>query len=118
MRILERYRQPKDVCAAGRFHSIYGTEYFIADLGVTREMVRGLIGSYAEYLVYEFCSVRNRLPTFVTNANGYPRNVQRDLLYIELANLEDQNKNGKAANKIKLIKQTLAVLKEEAIKND
>ena len=111
MRKLEKYGQSKNVCAAGLFHSIYGTEYFKIDLGITRDVVRELIGSYAEYLVYEFCTMTNRLPTLVTNVNKYPVNVQRDLLYIELANLEDQNRNGKSDKKIKLIRHTLAVLK-------
>jgi hypothetical protein len=113
MRILEKYKQPKNVCAAGLFHSIYGTEYFKIDLGITREAVRELIGSYAEYLVYEFCTIKNRLPTLVINVNKYPVNVQRDLLYIELANVEDQNRNGKSDKKIKLIRHTLAILKDK-----
>lgn len=117
MRLLERYHMPKEVCAAGLFHSIYGTEYYKADLGISRETVRELIGSYAEYLVHEFCTLRNRLQTLLTNANKYPPHVLRDLLYIELANLEDQNSSGKTTGRIKLIKKELARLKEKSSQN-
>lgn len=112
MRILEQMRAPREVCAAGLFHSIYGTEYFKADVGVTRDQVRELIGSYPEFLANEFCTLRDRLQTLLTNAKKYPATVQRDLLMIEMANLIDQNVNGKADKKIGAIRKALAALKE------
>jgi hypothetical protein len=50
---------PQDVCRAGMFHSIYGTEKF---QGFTlplnrRDEVRALVGDRAEYLAYLNCAM-------------------------------------------------------------
>ncbi len=58
-RDLESHGCPPDVCRAGMFHSIYGTEKF---QGFTlpldrRDEVRTLIGDRAEYLAYLNCAM-------------------------------------------------------------
>src|SRR4051812_20377299 len=58
-RSLESQSYPQDVCRAGMFHSIYGTERF---QGFTlplerRDEVRGLIGDRAEHLAYLNCAM-------------------------------------------------------------
>jgi hypothetical protein len=58
-RDLESDGCPQDVCRAGMFHSIYGTEKF---QGFTlpldrRDEVRALIGDRAEYLAYLNCAM-------------------------------------------------------------
>jgi hypothetical protein len=58
-RDLESLGYPQDVCRAGMFHSIYGTEKF---QGFTlplerRGEVRALIGDRAEYLAYLNCAM-------------------------------------------------------------
>ena len=58
-RLLESQGCPQDVCRAGMFHSIYGTERF---QGFTlplerRDEVRGLIGDRAEHLAYLNCAM-------------------------------------------------------------
>jgi hypothetical protein len=58
-RFLESQGCPEDVCRAGMFHSIYGTEKF---QGFTlplerRGEVRALIGDRAEYLAYLNCAM-------------------------------------------------------------
>jgi hypothetical protein len=58
-RDLESLGCPQDVCRAGMFHSIYGTEKF---QGFTlsldrRDEVRALIGDRAEYLAYLNCAM-------------------------------------------------------------
>jgi hypothetical protein len=92
--ILNRMKLPKELQDAGLYHSIYGTEFFKHDIKVTREEVRELIGEYAEFLAYEFCTTENRLDVFINNKKDYVEEVQRDLLYIEYANLLDQNDHG------------------------
>lgn len=57
--MLEAQGCPEDVCRAGMFHSIYGTEKF---QGFTlplerRDEVRGLIGDRAEHLAYLNCAM-------------------------------------------------------------
>jgi hypothetical protein len=58
-RSLESQGCPQDVCRAGMFHSIYGTEKF---QGFTlpleqRDQVRALIGDRAEHLAYLNCAM-------------------------------------------------------------
>src|SRR5437764_11173604 len=58
-RLLESQGYPADVCRAGMFHSIYGTERF---QGFTlplerRDEVRDLIGDRAERLAYLNCAM-------------------------------------------------------------
>jgi hypothetical protein len=58
-RFLESQGYPEDVCRAGMYHSIYGTEKF---QGFTlplerRDKVRALIGDRAEWLAYLNCAM-------------------------------------------------------------
>ena len=58
-RLLESQGCPEDVCRAGMFHSIYGTEKFqgfTLPLG-RRDEVRALIGDRAERLAYLNCAM-------------------------------------------------------------
>ena len=74
---------------------MYDTEYFKANLSLSRETIQQLIGTYSETLVYEFCTLTNRLQSLLTNTKNYSDSVVKDLLLIERANLEDQNSTGK-----------------------
>lgn len=58
-RILESQGYPEDVCRAGMFHSIYGTERFQGfKLSLERRSeVRALIGERAEHLAYLNCAM-------------------------------------------------------------
>lgn len=94
----------EDSCAAGLFHSIYGTNSFkAACLSMDqRSEIRALIGEKAEHLVFLFCS-SNR-PDALLNAckSGYLKNrfsgqqihiskvELRQLIEIECANLLEQ----------------------------
>lgn len=93
--ILERYGRSKDVCAAGMYHSIYGTEFYNYEGSsqVDREEIKGIIGEYAESLAYEFCRLQNRFDVLVNNKNNYDPSFRKDLLFIEFANLIEQNFN-------------------------
>src|SRR4051794_11607735 len=75
-RSLESLGCPEDVCRAGMFHSIYGTERFqgfILPLG-RRGEVRALIGDRAERLAYLNCAMdRASLDRLLDRADGpYP----------------------------------------------
>jgi len=111
MKILEEAEAPKDVTAAGLYHSVYGTEFFKSEVcsTVTRAEVKKLIGKYAEELAHTFCSLTGRLETLLTNSKGYSVKKNRDLLWIEYANLKDQNKNGKHNNSLQSILKALKV---------
>ena len=60
--LLEDWGNPPEVCVAGLFHSIYGTQYYrkqSADLS-ERERIRKAIGDDAEDLAYLFCVTDRR----------------------------------------------------------
>src|ERR1700748_468494 len=68
---LKEHGAPEEVCDAGLFHSIYGTEsYEFQNDRITREVVRGFIGDYAEELVHIFCSTKDRFKVIVNNTMG------------------------------------------------
>jgi hypothetical protein len=105
--LLQRQGAPDYVCLAGLFHSIYGTNIFRHNtVPITRrDLVVDLIGLPAERLAFIFCScerprafveaVKRGHPYYVLNTR-YADVIQlseadmRDLLDIEVANLEDQ----------------------------
>ena len=85
---------PEEVCDAGLFHSVYGTEsYDFQNNRVTREVVRGFIGDYAEELVHVFCTTKDRFNVLVNNSMGLSARQARDLCCIEFANKWDQNQD-------------------------
>jgi len=107
--LLEEWGAPEEARLAGLFHSIYGTNAFKhRSLDITsegdRDLVRVMIGAYAEWLVYVFCST-DRPGAFLV-ACGYQQPSLRDritdqwidvthqdlrnLLEIEAANLLEQ----------------------------
>lgn len=108
MLILEVKKKSKDVCAAGMFHAIYGTEFFnYKNPEISREKIKELIGEYAESLVFEFCNLKNRLPSLISNTKNFDQQFRNDLLEIELANLREQNKNNAHSESIRQIEKEL-----------
>jgi hypothetical protein len=91
--LLEAWGNPAPVCAAGLFHSIYGTNAFqhwawsIAD----RDTIRELIGEEAEGLVYLFATMKR--PAAFCVKPDTP--VLRILREIEAANLLEQKSQSK-----------------------
>ena len=107
--LLERWNAKPEVRLAGLFHSVYGTNAFkhrCLDLtrAPDRNLVKGLIGHYAETLVWIFCSVgrpralweavAQKEPILHSLVTGEPilltAPIVRDLLEIEAANLLEQ----------------------------
>jgi len=88
-----------EVCLAGLFHSIYGTSINSFDLPVDRESVRARIGERAERLVWMFCALQRpecwrvegyHLPLASGGSMEVNSQDRKDLLAIELANLDEQ----------------------------
>jgi len=73
-------KAPEYVCLAGLFHSIYGTEFYDADIKIDRTHVRNYIGKEAEELVFLFCHLRDRDISILKSEN-------KDLMFINYANL-------------------------------
>lgn len=87
---LKQMQSPVEVCLAGLYHSIYGTQYFDPNLEVSRSTITDLIGERAEDLVYTLCSIDDRDVTVLKNINNYSERKYKDLSYICYANLLDQ----------------------------
>jgi hypothetical protein len=109
---LKEQKLPEEVCNAGLFHSIYGTEFYdFYSNRITRDVVRGYIGEYAEELVHIFCSMKkNRFDAIVDNALGLSKRQQTDLCHVEFANLWDQNEHGQLDGKLDILNQTIVRL--------
>ena len=85
--LLEEWGNPPHVCAAGLFHSVYGTYVFdkqSADMSM-RERIREVIGGDAEWLVYVFCVTDRRC--FYDHL-GESRFLLRDMVHARELELE------------------------------
>lgn len=105
--LLAAWGNTGEVCDAGLFHSIYGTNKFrtkpwpITD----RETIRNLIGERAEWLVYVFCTTDRPRALFevtkigplwrMTDLRFLTPDLLRDLREIEAANLLEQGSRSK-----------------------
>jgi hypothetical protein len=89
--LLKQQKKPEYVCLAGLFHSVYDTGYFQHGSKYSRESLRQQIGDLAENLVYEFCRTKNRTNDLLYNSQNWDKEVYRDLLDIEIANMIEQN---------------------------
>lgn len=111
--ILKSMQFSEDICIAGLFHSIYGTEYFsITKEPPSREQIKLLVGDDIEDLVYEFCNLKDRFSTIVTNKNNWSKSKQYQLAAIEYANLIEQQPRMNFSNfssNIKLLKPILNI---------
>lgn len=56
--LLKDWGNPEDICVAGLFHSIYGTQWFNIESTTLdrREYISSIIGKRSEELVYLFCT--------------------------------------------------------------
>jgi len=99
-KLLEKMKAPPDVCLAGAFHSIYGTNIFQKSTidPKNRHKVKDLFSEKVENLIYLF-SIINRPSCFETNViqnykTGETIDVDEETLYnlkfIEIANLIEQ----------------------------
>ncbi|KAK4945989.1 hypothetical protein LTR10_014791 [Elasticomyces elasticus] len=108
---LKEHGAPEEVCDAGLFHSIYGTElYEFQDNRITRDVVRGFIGNYAEELVHVFCTTKDRFKVIVHNTMGLSARQARDLCCIEFANKWDQNGDGRYRKQLIMLAETIVRL--------
>jgi hypothetical protein len=97
--LLRDWDNPTDVCLAGLFHSIYGTNTFKHQSLSDRGALIDMIGVKAELLVYHF-STKDR-PMFASiDAND----IRTKLIEIETANLFEQGGNFKTLRRLLFMK--------------
>ena len=96
--ILRICKVDEDVCLAGLYHSIYGTNYFKFETTNDRQAVKNVIGERAEYLAWIFCNAKRPFCWFCGNNivlnDGssilVDDKILHDLQMIEGANLLEQ----------------------------
>lgn len=89
-KILKTMNCSQEVCNAGLFHSIYGTESFNTNIEISKQQVIDIIGDKSEKLVTMFCNLKNRYDSLLSNTYNLDNNTLLNLLYIEYANLKEQ----------------------------
>lgn len=116
---LKSQSAPDEVCDAGLFHAIYGTEFYdFQSSAITREVVRGYIGEYAEELVYIFCGLRNgRFRSIINNTPGWSAEQHLDLCWVEFSNLLDHKGFRDVEERLEILGQTIRRLEAEAHEN-
>jgi Rps23 Pro-64 3,4-dihydroxylase Tpa1-like proline 4-hydroxylase len=113
--ILKNKQFSNDLCLAGLYHSIYGTDSFKSNFNISRDTVINFIGTYAESLVYTFSTIANK-----DNAIADNYNPNDDLFELAVANLESQLPNNLDPELINLLnrykrKQGMPVLETSKI---
>lgn len=118
--LLEAWGNPPDICRAGLFHSIYGTNIFAVPSASfdDRPLIRKAIGAPAERLAYLFCvtdrplaflqAAAERSDTLTNIVHGgaipiEPHEV-KSLIEIEVANFIEQPEN---LDDLRLIRDTI-----------
>ena len=91
--ILKQMGSPIEICLAGLYHSVYGTEYFTPVTHITKQTLIEYIGERSENLVSIFCSLKDRDISILKNLNNYDERKRKDLLYVNYANLIDQSQS-------------------------
>jgi len=105
--ILRTWQQSEDLCLAGLFHSIYGTEFFKHDIVFQRETIKKLIGEKAENIAYQFCNI----PRSSIIDSGV-----KDLIILSIANDLEQKKLFKVYDNL-FNQENLEKIYEHFVKN-
>ena len=79
--MLEKYEQSTSVVLAGLYHAIYTSPH------TNRDMIKKIIGDYAEELVNEYYTLENRYESLLENTNNFENAKLKDLLYIQFVDL-------------------------------
>jgi hypothetical protein len=97
--LLRDWDNAEDVCMAGLFHSIYGTNTFKHQSLKDRGALVGMIGVKAELLVHHFATKDRPLFESIEDED-----VRKQLQEIEAANLLEQGGNQKTLRRLARLK--------------
>ena len=88
--LMYSYDRPMKEIVAALFHSIYGTEFQMYKINVTREEIQSLIGKESEHIANLFCTLNDRVNTIL-----YGKRLQEPdkttLRWLEYCNIKDQD---------------------------
>ena len=100
--MLWQYNRPHEEVIAGLFHSIYGTEYQMYRIKVTRQEIQNLIGEKSEYIANLFCTLDDRVNTIL-----YGKHLQESdkttLRWLEYCNIKDQDPDASILKEFEIV---------------
>ena len=88
--ILLEYERPDAEVKAGLFHSIYGTEFQMYKIHISRQEVQDVIGENSEHIVNLFCTLNDRVNT-ILYGKGLSEPDKTNLRWLEYCNIKDQD---------------------------
>ena len=100
--MLWQYDRPMEEVIAGLFHSIYGTEFQMYQITVTRQEIQNLIGERSEYIANLFCTLEDRVNT-ILYGRGLKEPDKTTLRWLEYCNIKDQDPNATILKEFELV---------------
>ena len=88
--MLYSYGRSMDEVKAGLFHSIYGTEFQMYKIHISRQEVQDVIGERSEHIVNLFCTLNDRVNT-ILYGKGLSEPDKTNLRWLEYCNIKDQD---------------------------
>ena len=88
--MLYSYWRSMDEVKAGLFHSIYGTEFQMYKIHISRQEVQDVIGENSEHIVNLFCTLNDRVNT-ILYGKGLSEPDKTNLRWLEYCNIKDQD---------------------------
>ena len=88
--MLYSYGRSIDEVKAGLFHSIYGTEFQMYKINISRQEVQEVIGENSEHIVNLFCTLNDRVNT-ILYGKGLSEPDKTNLRWLEYCNIKDQD---------------------------
>ena len=88
--MLYSYGRSMDEVKAGLFHSIYGTEFQMYKIHISRQEVQDVIGENSEHIVNLFCTLNDRVNT-ILYGKGLSEPDKTNLRWVEYCNIKEQD---------------------------
>ena len=88
--LLYNYGRSMDEVKGGLFHSIYGNEFQMYRINVSREEIKTIIGERSEHIVNLFCTLNDRVDT-ILYARGLKEPDKTTLRWLEYCNIKDHD---------------------------
>ena len=100
--MLNGYDRPHHEQVAALFHSIYGTEFQMYKVNVTREEIQSLIGIESEHIANLFCTLDDRVNT-ILYGRGLNEPDKTTLRWLEYCNIRDQDPNASILKEFEIV---------------
>ena len=100
--MMNGYSRPHHEQVAALFHSIYGTEFQMYKVNVTREEIQNLIGMKSEHIANLFCTLNDRVNT-ILYGRGLKEPDKTTLRWLEYCNIKDQDPNASILKEFEIV---------------